>query len=84
VIQDVFAILIAAHHPSLNLLGISTIHGNASLEKTTANAGSVLEAIGRPEIPVYPGAKKPFCRIAVHAPSIHGKNDYPLISITEL
>jgi uridine nucleosidase len=65
--------LIAAHHPSLELLGISTIHGNASLEKTTANAGSVLEAIGKPDIPVYPGINKPFSRPALHAPNIHGR-----------
>ncbi|KAJ5384666.1 hypothetical protein N7517_002577 [Penicillium concentricum] len=72
--DDVFAILIAAHHPSLELLGISTIHGNASLEKTTANAGSVLEAIGKPDIPVYPGSNKPFSRPALHAPDIHGES----------
>ncbi|KAL4871561.1 hypothetical protein BDV12DRAFT_163972 [Aspergillus spectabilis] len=70
--DDAFAILLAAHHPSLNLLGITTIHGNASLENTTINATRVLEAIGRPDIPVYPGTKKPFCRPAVHAPNIHG------------
>ncbi|KAL2848125.1 Inosine/uridine-preferring nucleoside hydrolase domain-containing protein [Aspergillus pseudoustus] len=70
--DDAFAILLAAHHPSLNLLGITTIHGNASLENTTINATRVLEAIGRPEIPVYPGTTKPFCRPAVHAPNIHG------------
>ncbi|CRG85778.1 hypothetical protein PISL3812_02794 [Talaromyces islandicus] len=70
--DDAFAILIAAHHPSLNLLGITTIHGNASLANTTANAASILEAFGRPEIPVLPGANKPFCRPAVHAPDIHG------------
>lgn len=71
--QDAFAILIAAQHPSLNLLGITTIHGNSSLANTTANAGSILEAIGRPEIPVFPGANKPYCRPAVHAPDIHGE-----------
>ncbi|KAB8242928.1 Inosine/uridine-preferring nucleoside hydrolase domain-containing protein [Aspergillus flavus] len=71
-IQDAFAILLAAHHPSLNLLGITTVHGNASLENTTNNATRILEAIGRPEIPVYPGHKKPFCRPAIHAPNIHG------------
>ncbi|KAL2826849.1 Inosine/uridine-preferring nucleoside hydrolase domain-containing protein [Aspergillus cavernicola] len=70
--DDAFAILLAAHHPSLNLLGITTIHGNASLENTTINATRVLEAIGRPDVPVYPGTKKPFCRPAVHAPNIHG------------
>ncbi|CAL5867296.1 uncharacterized protein PFLUO_LOCUS1511 [Penicillium psychrofluorescens] len=72
--DDAFAILMAAHHPSLTLLGITTIHGNASLEKTTANAGSILEAIGKPEIPVYPGSHKPFCRPALHAPDIHGES----------
>ncbi|KAF9895389.1 Uridine nucleosidase 1 [Aspergillus nanangensis] len=70
--DDAFAILVAAHHPSLNLLGITTIHGNASLENTTVNATRILEAIGRPNIPVYPGRKKPFCRPAIHAPNIHG------------
>ncbi|THC98625.1 hypothetical protein EYZ11_001903 [Aspergillus tanneri] len=53
--DDAFAILVAAHHPSLHLLGITTVHGNSSLENTTVNATRILEAIGRPEIPVYPG-----------------------------
>lgn len=42
------------------------------MAKTTINAQRVLTAIGKPEIPVYPGAKKPFSRLAVHAPDIHG------------
>ncbi|KAJ6119493.1 hypothetical protein N7523_003773 [Penicillium sp. IBT 18751x] len=71
--DDAFAILIAAHHPSLNLLGITTVHGNASLENTTNNAGSILEAIGRPEVPVYPGSRKPFSRPALYAPDIHAQ-----------
>ncbi|EEP77171.1 conserved hypothetical protein [Uncinocarpus reesii 1704] len=70
--DDAFAILLAAHHPQLDLLGITTVHGNASLENTTINAGSILESIGRSDIPVYPGSKKPFCRLPVHAPDIHG------------
>ncbi|KAI9837954.1 MAG: hypothetical protein M1819_006108 [Sarea resinae] len=70
--QDAFAILLAAWHPRLNLLGISTVHGNASLEKTTTNACSILTAINRSDVPVYSGTRKPFCREAVHAPDIHG------------
>ena len=31
-----------------------------------------MQAIGRADIPVYPGAAKPFCREAVAAPNIHG------------
>ena len=75
--QDAFAILLAARHPDLNLLGVSTVHGNASLENTTRNTLSVLKAIGREDVPVYPGTAKPFCRSAVHAPDIHGTQ--PLI-----
>lgn len=70
--QDAFAILFAAYHPVLDLLGVSTVYGNASLERTTKNALSILEAIGRPEIPVFPGASKPFCRTPHYAPEYHG------------
>jgi len=70
--KDAFAILLCAHNPRLDLLGVSTVHGNASLANTTKNSLSVLEAIGRRDVPVYPGAAKPFCREAVHAENIHG------------
>lgn len=70
--DDAFAILITALHPSFNLLGISTVHGNSSLQKVTNNTLSLLTAFGRPDVPVYPGANKPFMRPAVHARGIHG------------
>ena len=74
--QDAFAILLAAHHPAIELLGISTVHGNSSIDNTTENAGSILTAIGRPDVPVYAGAGKGLTRPAVHAPVIHGKLAY--------
>ncbi|MCJ1236067.1 Uridine nucleosidase 1 [Varicellaria rhodocarpa] len=70
--DDAFAILLSANHPNLHLLGISTVHGNTSLAGTTTNAGRVLSLLGCSDVPVYPGAAKPFCRKAVHAPNIHG------------
>ncbi|OBT88835.1 hypothetical protein VE02_03159 [Pseudogymnoascus sp. 03VT05] len=72
--DDSFAILLAAHHPAAELLGLSTVHGNAALDNTTVNAGSVLTAIGKPDIPVYRGASKPLVRPAVHADAIHGES----------
>ncbi|KAK0510209.1 hypothetical protein JMJ35_007603 [Cladonia borealis] len=72
--DDAFAILLAARHPDLKLLGISTVHGNASLENTTINTLSILKAVGREDVPVYPGAAKPFCRSTVYAPDIHGSS----------
>jgi uridine nucleosidase len=50
------------------------VHGNSSLANTTQNALSLLAAIGRPEIPVYPGAAKSLLREALHAPDIHGRS----------
>ncbi|KAF8466924.1 inosine-uridine preferring nucleoside hydrolase-domain-containing protein [Kalaharituber pfeilii] len=71
---DAFAILLAAEHPHLNLLGISTVHGNASLDRVTENAIRVLTAIGRTDIPVYAGSQRPFMRPSVHAPDVHGQS----------
>ncbi|KAI6259147.1 hypothetical protein MCOR19_004543 [Pyricularia oryzae] len=74
--DDAFAILLAAHHPMINLLGISTVFGNASLEKTTYNATSLLAAIGKhDQVTVYPGAAKARSRPPVHSPTdIHGES----------
>lgn len=72
--DDAFAILLAAHHPKVRLLGISTVYGNASLEHTTYNTRAILTAIGQKDVPVYAGARKPFCRPAAHAPDIHGES----------
>ncbi|KXJ95456.1 Inosine/uridine-preferring nucleoside hydrolase domain-containing protein [Microdochium bolleyi] len=74
--DDTFAILLAAYHPQIELLGISTVHGNASLDKTTNNALSVLTAIGKQdEITIYPGAAKALYRPPIHAPTdIHGES----------
>ncbi|PVH76601.1 Inosine/uridine-preferring nucleoside hydrolase [Cadophora sp. DSE1049] len=72
--DDAFAILLSAYHPSLDLLGVSTVHGNASLPHTTYNATSILTAIGKPDIPVYAGAAKGLTRPAVHADAIHGES----------
>ncbi|KAI0852515.1 Inosine/uridine-preferring nucleoside hydrolase [Daldinia vernicosa] len=72
--DDVFAILLAAYHPGIRLLGLSTVHGNASLERTTRNARSVLAAIGKhDDIRVYPGAARALERPPVHAVDIHGE-----------
>ncbi|KAJ4060985.1 Uridine nucleosidase 1 [Fusarium oxysporum] len=71
--DDAFAILLAAYHPQIRLLGVSTVFGNASLENTTHNAASILTAIGMHDIPLYIGLGKALERPALHAPTdIHG------------
>ncbi|KAI1420610.1 inosine-uridine preferring nucleoside hydrolase-domain-containing protein [Xylaria sp. FL1777] len=73
--DDVFAILLGAYHPGIQLLGISTVHGNAPVNKTTNNALSVLSAIGKQDdIRVYAGAAKALQRDPVNATEIHGES----------
>jgi len=55
--DDAVAILLAARH--FDLLGITTVGGNAPVWRVTENALRVLELIGRPEVPVARGAAGP-------------------------
>lgn len=64
--------LLSINHPALRILGISTVNGNAPLENVTKNGLSVLEAIGATEVPLYAGAKEPFCRPVRSAAEVHG------------
>ena len=68
--DDAFAIMLAAAH--LDLLGITTIGGNCSLQNVTKNALKVLEVIGRQDIKVYPGHSCPLVAPLVTAPQFHG------------
>lgn len=71
--DDAFAILLGSQLPQYNLLGISTVYGNAPLEHTTANALSLLDAY-KISVNVYPGADKPLVRPLQNAPDIHGES----------
>lgn len=71
--DDAFALLLAAQHPSLTLLGVSTTYGNAPLAATTHNTLAILTALSRATaVPVYPGAAQSFVRGPAAAPQIHG------------
>lgn len=72
--DDAIAILVAAAHPALDLLGITTVAGNAELEKTTDNALKVLEIAGFRDIPVAKGSGQPLVRNRGIAPGIHGES----------
>jgi inosine-uridine nucleoside N-ribohydrolase len=56
--DDAIALLLALASPELDLLGVTTVHGNQTLEKTTSNALRVLELAGRSDVPVAAGARQ--------------------------
>jgi len=73
--DDAIAILLAVHCPNIHLVGVSTVHGNTSADRTAKNAARCLHAFGAPEhIFVYPGASKPLLRPKRHDPEIHGND----------
>lgn len=53
-VDDAHALLIALSHAAVHVDAITTVAGNVSLEKTTRNALTVLEVLGK-DVPVYAG-----------------------------
>src|SRR5579859_1856491 len=72
--DDAIAILLAAHHPEIELLAITTVAGNQSVEKTTRNALKVCSLANIRDIPIAKGMDRPLIRPAKHAPDIHGES----------
>jgi len=69
--DDVVAIVVAAHHA--DLVGITTVAGNAPLERTTYNARVVRELIGL-DVEIHSGASRPLVAEPRHAPFVHGES----------
>ena len=72
--DDAIALLLALASPEVELVGITTVHGNQTLEKTTVNALKLLEFTGRTEIPVAAGAGRPLIRESFVAEYVHGES----------
>jgi inosine-uridine nucleoside N-ribohydrolase len=72
--DDAIALLLALASPELELLGVTTVAGNQTLEKTTANALRVLELAGRGDVPVAAGADRPLARELFIAAYVHGES----------
>lgn len=70
--DDAIAMMIAAAHPNIELLGVTTVAGNQTVDKTTRNALSVC-AIGGFQVPVARGCDRPMIQPQVIADDIHGE-----------
>ena len=73
-IDDALALILALKSPEVQILGITTVAGNASLEMTTANARRVLEHLNVESIPVAMGAERPLTRPLEDALGYHGRD----------
>ncbi|WP_054957090.1 nucleoside hydrolase [Paenibacillus dakarensis] len=70
--DDAIAILLAGANSGIELVGITTVAGNAEVEKTTVNALKVCEIAGLLDTPVAKGSSQPLVRKRETAADIHG------------
>ena len=70
--DDAIALVVALNSPELDILGLTTVGGNARLSQTTRNALRILEFMGREDIPVYLGSARPLKGRFEYAYGFHG------------
>ncbi|MCR8632951.1 nucleoside hydrolase [Paenibacillus radicis (ex Xue et al. 2023)] len=74
-IDDALGILLAIRCGQLDILGITTVNGNVSLDQATVNTCKILQLAGvEQEIPVVRGADKPLMRTSYFEHRVHGQD----------
>lgn len=80
-IDDTYAIAMLLTDPEIEIMGVSTVFGNVTVEKTTQNARLLLEAAGKEHLTLARGASVPLYVPLDTSPFVHGANglgDMPL------
>lgn len=72
--DDAIAMLLAWGNPDIDLVGVTTVMGNQTIEKVTRNALSVARVAGITGVPFARGAHRPLVRRVEVAESIHGES----------
>jgi purine nucleosidase len=79
--DDAIALLLAHGSPEIELLAVTTVVGNQTLEKVTRNALAVARVAGISGVPFAAGCPRPLVRGIETAASVHGESglDGPLL-----
>ncbi|QAV71204.1 nucleoside hydrolase [Salinibacterium sp. UTAS2018] len=72
--DDAIALLLAHGNPEIELLGVTTVMGNQTIEKVTRNALAIARVAGITDVPFARGAHRPLVRQIEVAESIHGES----------
>jgi len=82
-IDDALALLLALRSPELDVLGITCVNGNVTLDKVVNNTLKVVDHSGKPT-PVFSGASFPLLpEKSENAPHIHGTDGLGDLSFQE-
>jgi pyrimidine-specific ribonucleoside hydrolase len=82
-VDDALAILFAARHPGLNLLGVSCVAGNTNVDQVVRNTLKVLDAAGAEQVPVARGASRPLLEPNRDAAHVHGRDGMADLGLPE-
>ncbi len=82
-IDDALALFLALASPEVQLEAITTVSGNVGVASTTRNALSLLEFLGRTDIPVARGSDRPLLRRHTDAAYVHGDNGLGGVQLPE-
>jgi pyrimidine-specific ribonucleoside hydrolase len=82
-VDDAMALLAAVTHPGLDLLGVSCVTGNASLDHVVDNTLRVLQVAGAGDVPVAAGAVRPLLAPPRSAAHVHGDDGLAGIVLPE-
>ena len=81
-VDDALALFVALASPELDVVGLTTVFGNAGVDVTTRNALILLDAAGRSDLPVIRGAAGPlasgYLGPVAHVHGANGLGDAPL------
>ncbi|MGX5680820.1 uridine-preferring nucleoside hydrolase UriH [Schumannella luteola] len=72
--DDAIAMLLAWGSPEIDLVGVTTVMGNQTIDKVTRNALSVARVAGITGVPFARGAHRPLVREVEVADTIHGES----------
>ncbi|XP_026150929.1 inosine-uridine preferring nucleoside hydrolase [Mastacembelus armatus] len=73
-VDDAQAIMMALASPNVEILGITCVHGNTTVENVCKNVLRVLQCCNKLEIPVFKGAAKPINGNNINAGHFHGQD----------
>jgi purine nucleosidase len=82
-LDDALALLLAHGDPNLDLVAVTTVGGNVSLEGTTRNALQLREYLGFHDVPIAAGAAGPLTGPTRDAAEVHGASGLGNVTLPE-
>jgi len=73
-IDDAIGIMLAVKSEALDVVGITTVSGNVSLETATTNTAKILDLLDDQKTSIFAGAAKPLTRKPHFEHRVHGED----------